>query len=79
MKKIKEIVEYKQNKKLKILISDYMSEILTNTNSVLNSLEIEIVPRGEYIVRKIENGEKFDVIITNNIYKIHLDGIGVLY
>ncbi len=74
-------VEYKPNKKLKILIGDYMSETLTNTNSVLNSLgiETEVVPSGEDIVRKIENGEKFDVIITNNIYKTHLDGTGVLY
>jgi PleD family two-component response regulator len=63
--------EYKPSKKLKILIGDYMVSTITNTNSVLRSLGIETyaVSSAEDILELIRNGEKFDVIITNNIYK----------
>jgi PleD family two-component response regulator len=63
--------EYKPSKKLKILIGDYMVSTISNTNSVLRSLGIETyaVSSAEDILDLIRNGEKFDVIITNNIYK----------
>lgn len=71
--------EYKPNKKIKALVGDYMQSTLLNTNSVLKSLgiETEVVPSGEDVVERIKNSHKreFDVIITNNIYRGHLDGL----
>ncbi len=76
------IEEYKPNKKIKALVGDYMQSTLLNTNSVLKSLgiETEVVPSGEDILEKVKSSKKgeYDVIITNNVYRGHLNGPNTL-
>lgn len=73
-KDMKSIVEIKQkysaNKEIKILIGDYNKSSVSNSVSVLESLglKVTIAKSGKEIINRIETGEKYDLIITNNIY-----------
>ena len=72
--------QYTSNKNLKVLIGDYNKLTVTNTNLVIESLglETDIVQSGEDIIERIQDGAKYDVIITNNVYRGHLGGPNVL-
>lgn len=54
----------------KALIGDYSPASYFNTKMVLDSLgiEYEIVSTIDEVIDKIQSGNKYDVIFTNNIY-----------
>ena len=69
--------KYSSNKELKILVGDYNRASISNTTSVLESmgLNITIANSGIEIIERIKNNEKYDLIISNNIYDSgHCDG-----
>ena len=69
--------KYKSNKELKILVGDYNKASVSNTTSVLESmgLNVTIAKSGIEIIERIKNNEKYDLIISNNIYNTgHCDG-----
>lgn len=73
--------KYKPNKKLKVLVGDYDIESIAYTIMILRSMgiETEVVKSGLEIYKKILDGNKYDIIITNNIYKTgKLDGYPLL-
>lgn len=75
------LTEYKPNKKIKLLLGDYDIESISYTVYILKSMGIEItvVKSGLEIYKRILDGEKYDIIITNNIYKTgKLDGYPLL-
>lgn len=69
------VTKYRPNKKLKVLVADYYKASANITNKVLTSIGIdaEFVISGEDVIDKVKNNN-YDVIITNNILKGHLDG-----
>ena len=69
--------KYSSNKELKILVGDYNRASVSNTTSVLESigLNVTIANSGIEIIERIKNNEKYDLIISNNIYNTgHCDG-----
>ena len=67
---------------MKVIIGDYMPESAAITNRVIRSLGIEttIVPSPEDIFDLLKSKEKYDLIITNNIYKnSDYDGSKIVY
>ncbi len=75
-------VIYKPSKKIRAIIGDYMPESAEITNKVMKSLGIEttIVPSPEDIFDLLKSKEKYDLIITNNIYKnSDYDGSKIVY
>ena len=69
--------KYSSNKQLKILVGDYNRASISNTTSVLESmgLNVTIANSGIEIIERIKNNEKYDLIISNNIYDSgHCDG-----
>lgn len=61
---------YKTNRKIKALVGDYSMNVAPNTNAILKRLgiETEFVPNAHNIIDKINDGNNYDVIITNNVY-----------
>ena len=75
---IKESQKDSINKKYKgktALIGDYFLPSSSNTKAVLEELgfTVDIAESSRYLIKKIEYGEKYDIIFSNNIYK---DGTG---
>ena len=69
--------KYSSNKELRILVGDYNRASVSNTTSVLESvgLNVTIANSGIEIIERIKNNEKYDLIISNNIYDSgHYDG-----
>lgn len=69
--------KYNSNKELKILVGDYNKTSVSNTTSVLESmgLNVTIANSGIEIIERIKKNEKYDLIISNNIYNSgHCDG-----
>jgi len=69
--------KYSSNKELKILVGDYNKTSVSNTTLVLESmgLNVTIAKSGIEIIERIKNNEKYDLIISNNIYNTgHCDG-----
>lgn len=69
--------KYKSNKELKILVGDYNRSSVSNTTLVLESmgLNVTIANSGIEIIERIKNNERYDLIISNNIYNAgHCDG-----
>lgn len=64
-------IKEKPNKKLKVLIADYNAAMISITNSVFESIGIEtyLVESGYDILDLIKDGNKYDAIITNNIFR----------
>lgn len=62
--------EYKSNKEIKVLIGDYNKSSVSNSVCVLESmgLNVNIAKSGAEVIERIKNNEKYDLIITNNIY-----------
>lgn len=54
------------------LVGDYFKPSFTNTKDVLESLGIEVIREETEpsMYERLANGEKFDVIITNNFYRV---------
>ena len=65
----------------KVLVGDYVIEMLSHTRKILLSLgfEVDTVQSGDDTIKKVMNENTYDVIITNNIYKNSCDGIDVLH
>lgn len=63
-------VKYKTNRPIKALIGDYTNSMAPLTNSIIRTMgiETEIVPTASDIIDRIKNGNKYDIIITNNFY-----------
>lgn len=69
--------KYKCNKDIHILVGDYNKTSVSNTVSVLESmgLNVNIAKSGVEIIKRIKSEEKYDLIISNNIYdRGHCDG-----
>ena len=69
--------KYKSNRELNILVGDYNKTSVSNTTSVLESvgLNVTIANSGIEIIERIKNNERYDLIISNNIYNTgHCDG-----
>lgn len=60
----------------KVLVGDYLNCSFMNTEMVLDSLGFEIVRETAepMMFYRVARGEKFDLIITNNIYRIGCTG-----
>lgn len=73
-------VKYKTNKPIKILLGDYHSAMAPFSNSILRSMgiETEVVPTASDIIDRIEDGNIYDLIITNNTYRNGESGTDVL-
>lgn len=73
--------KYKANKEINILIGDYDRMSVSNSVCVLESmgLNVKIAKSGIEIMERLNNGEKYDLIITNNIYDRGCDGPQLLY
>lgn len=68
--------KYRANKDINILIGDYDKMSVSNSVCVLESmgLNVKIAKSGIEIMERLNNGEKYDLIITNNIYDRGCDG-----
>lgn len=68
--KFNNYIKYKTNKPIKALVGDYSKSMASLTNSILRSMGIktEVVPTASDIIDKISAGNKYDIIITNNVY-----------
>lgn len=65
----------KKYKRKTALIGDYFLPSFNNTKAVLEELgfTVDIAESSSYLIKKIEYGEKYNIIFSNNIYK---DGTG---
>lgn len=79
--KFKGKVKYKTNIPIKVLIGDYTKSMAPITNSLLRSMgiETEIVPTASDVINRINDGNKYDLIITNNVYPHGESGEMVLH
>lgn len=64
----------------KLLLGDYNDEMLSRSRKVfmLLGFEVDIVRCGEDLIKKIQLGYKYDVIITGNTYKDFCHGEKIL-
>lgn len=71
---------YKTNRPVKVLLGDYHSGMAPFSNSVLRTMgiETEVVPSASDIIDRIQEGKKYDLIITNNTYPKGECGMDVL-
>ena len=55
----------------KALIGDYYKHSYNNTKMVLESLgfDVTVALSGKEVVKRVKDGEKYDIIFTNNIYR----------
>lgn len=55
----------------KALIGDYFKDSYTNTKRVLESLGVDVTVAlsGTEVVKRVKDGEKYDIIFSNNIYR----------
>jgi len=73
----KNLPKFKPSRRIKVLVGDYDLMSISNTITVLKSMGIatKAAKSGREIIKRINNGEKYDLIITNNVYtKGHCDG-----
>lgn len=68
--KFTETVKYKTNRPIKALIGDYTNSMAPYTNSMLRimGIQTEIVPTASDVIDRVNAGNKYDIIITNNVY-----------
>lgn len=68
------------NKKIKVLVADYNSGMISITDTILESMgiETELVKSGYDILDLIQSGKKYDAIITNNIFRDCPDSYEIL-
>lgn len=62
--------KYKTNRPIKALIGDYINSMAPFTNSKLRimGIQTEVVPTASDIIDRIKAENKYDIIITNNVY-----------
>ena len=62
--------KYKTNREIKVLVGDYIEYSISNTVSVLESMGIKtaMAKSGLEVIKRIKDGEQYDLIISNNIY-----------
>ena len=62
--------KYKTNRPIKALIGDYTNSMAPFTNSKLRimGIQTEVVPTASDIIDRIKAENKYDIIITNNVY-----------
>lgn len=62
--------KYVPNKEVSVLIGDYITCSISNSVYILESMGIKttMAKSGEEILSRINQNEKYDLIITNNIY-----------
>ncbi|MBQ2835485.1 MAG: hypothetical protein IJE68_01435 [Clostridia bacterium] len=73
----KNLPRFESSKKIKVLVGDYDLMSISNTITVLKSMGIttKAARSGREIIKRIMTGEKYDLIITNNVYtKGNCDG-----
>lgn len=63
-------IKYKTNRPIKALIGDYTDSMAPYTNSMLRrmGIETEVVPTASDVIDRVNTGNQYDIIITNNIY-----------
>ena len=68
--KFKDKIKYQTNKPIKALIGDYTDSMAPYTNSKIKMMGIdtEVVPTASDVIDRINDGNKYDIIITNNVY-----------
>ena len=68
--KFTETEKYKTNRPIKALIGDYTNSMAPYTNSMLRimGIQTEIVPTASDVIDRVIAGNKYDIIITNNVY-----------
>lgn len=64
----------------KVLVGDYSNISFDNTMMVLESLGMEVTreKRLDNIIKRVSEGEFYDVIITNNVYEFGGSGLQLL-
>ena len=67
-------------KNKKVLVGDYNEITRDLTSNILKSFSIKVyeLSSSSDILKKIKSGKKYDLIITNNIYKDDMDGLTLL-
>ena len=68
--KFTETEKYKTNRPIKALIGDYTNSMAPYTNSMLRimGIQTEMVPTASDVIDRVIAGNKYDIIITNNVY-----------
>lgn len=68
--RFKDTPKYKTSRPIKALVGDYTDSMAPYTNSMLRimGIQTEIVPTASDIIERIESGNNYDIIITNNVY-----------
>ncbi len=63
-------IKYKTNRPIKALIGDYTDSMAPYTNSILRrmGIETEVVPTASDVIDRVNTGNQYDIIITNNVY-----------
>ena len=63
-------IKYKTNRPIKALIGDYTDSMAPYTNSMLRrmGIETEVVPTASDVIDRVNTGNEYDIIITNNVY-----------
>ncbi|MBQ3414325.1 MAG: response regulator [Clostridia bacterium] len=63
-------IKYKTNRPIKALIGDYTDSMAPYTNSMLRrmGIETEVVPTASDVIDRVNTGNQYDIIITNNVY-----------
>ena len=63
-------IKYKTNRPIKALIGDYTDSMAPYTNSILRrmGIETEVVPTASDVIDRVNTGNEYDIIITNNVY-----------
>lgn len=80
-KNINSLPMYKPNKKLKVLVADYIVSSATITNSILESMGFEttIASSAENALSELKSNLDYDIVITNNVFNGKLQGKDLLY
>ena len=63
-------IKYKTNRPIRALIGDYTDSMAPYTNSILRrmGIETEVVPTASDVIDRVNTGNEYDIIITNNVY-----------
>lgn len=62
------------------LVGDYFKPSFSNTKEILESLGLEVINEETEpnMYNRLASGEKFDIVITNNIYRVGVTGSELL-
>lgn len=76
VKLMEKIPKYIPNKKVRVILADYNQVTASYTNAHLESMGIEttIVESGEDVLLTIDKDDRYDIIITNNVFRNKIQG-----